>query len=482
MYGSSKRGLLHQQLPKEKNKQASSLGNRQRRLPAPKATRYFPGRSSGHIEDEEEVEDEDEDEDEDDNEEEEDEEGQVNDDDEDEEKEKEKQDEYAYNESKEKNGNDSDDSDEEEYLQALKESKNKKIDVNVGPWKKIPKVSATKVNVEETSKKDYTKSEEEEEEDNSNDNDKKIQKTENIIYQKDTEEKEEEEEEESSSEEESESEESSSEDERPMFVPKFVSKDKRNIGNSKDLSTNTSEANGTRKNQVSVGTFSFSNSKDTSEKKTKTLQLAEENIKREIALEQARKSDLTDDKEIFQVDDTDDLDPEAEYAAWKIREIKRIQRDREEIEQIEKEKEAREEIKNMSAADRAKWEQKQDEEAAKKVQQEKEERRKKANENNEDNEEEEGGSGGSRLYMQQHYHKGAFFHGMDVLQNRDFSEALEDDYKDKSSLPKYLQTRGQTIGLKGRTKFRSLKEEDTTFTEGNLIHDANSQRFKKSKR
>lgn len=240
-------------------------------------------------------------------------------------------------------------------------------------------------------------------------------------------EEEEEEEEEESSEEESESE--SSEDERPMFVPKFISKDKR-----KDLSQNPPN--------ISSKQSDSSSAQAASNRKQKTLELAEEEIKRQIAAEKAHEQEYRDDNEIFAVDDTDDIDPEAEYAAWKVRELKRIQRERDEIEAVEKEKEELIELRNMSEAERAKL-------GAEKAAAEQEARL----EANKDN---------KVAFLQRRYHKGAFFQEMDILKNRDFSEALEDDYKNKAVLPKFLQSRGRDIGLKGRRKESTLRDMDTS--------------------
>lgn len=167
------------------------------------------------------------------------------------------------------------------------------------------------------------------------------------------------------------------------------------------------------------------------------MELAEETIRREIAHEQAHKIEYRDDNEIFQVDDTDDIDPEAEHAAWKLRELKRVQRERQEIEEIEREKEERELQKDKSDEiskgsrfddfDKRKSAQSGTEESETKP---KEHWKIKRHAEKTDGADETDNKKGN--YMQRFYHKGAFYQDLDVLKNRDFTEAVEDDYKTKT--------------------------------------------------
>ncbi len=68
-------------------------------------------------------------------------------------------------------------------------------------------------------------------------------------------------------------------------------------------------------------------------------------------------------------------------------------------------------------------------------------------------------------YMQRYYHKGAFFQdddNKDEIFQRDFTEATgEDRTVDKSLLPSVMQVK--KFGLKGRTKYTHLADQDTTF-------------------
>lgn len=166
-----------------------------------------------------------------------------------------------------------------------------------------------------------------------------------------------------------------------------------------------------------------------------TLKLVEQNIKNEQALEAAKFGESDD---IYIVDDTDDLDPAAEKAAWKLRELQRIERERNEMAERERELEENEERRNRTAEEIAA-------EAKERQAKEKEEKQKRA----------------KMKFMQKYYHRGAFYQDEELLKGRDFNEAVEDDYQDKSMLPKPLQVRSG-LGLKGQTKYRGLREEDTT--------------------
>ncbi|CAN6645777.1 hypothetical protein TRVA0_021S01156 [Trichomonascus vanleenenianus] len=163
-------------------------------------------------------------------------------------------------------------------------------------------------------------------------------------------------------------------------------------------------------------------------------------VERQIQQEHEEKAKIYgEDEEVLALDDTDDLDPVAELAQWKVRELKRIKREREELEAREKELEDYERRKAMTdeqilAEDRAKLVEQQEAKADQ----------------------------SSGPYMQRYYHKGAFFQDQEILQ-RNFNERLEDDYKNKKLLPKALQLRDMsTLGQKGRSKHRTLAEEDTS--------------------
>ena len=87
------------------------------------------------------------------------------------------------------------------------------------------------------------------------------------------------------------------------------------------------------------------------------------------------------------VDDTDGLDPTAEFDAWRLRELLRIKRTEEEREQADAERAELERRRNMTEEEKAK-----EDEALLKAQQEEKE-----------------GKHGKMAFMQKYYHKGAFF-------------------------------------------------------------------------
>lgn len=153
--------------------------------------------------------------------------------------------------------------------------------------------------------------------------------------------------------------------------------------------------------------------------------------------------DDEDPDAIEDIDDTDNLDPEAELAAWKLRELRRVKRDREAIEAAEKEREEIERRRNLTA------EQREAEDAAHIAAQK---------------EEKEGR--GQAGFMQKYHHKGAFFQDDEQLaeiSKRDIMGAkFQDDSGNREILPQYMQIRDMTkLGRKGRTKYKDLKAEDT---------------------
>lgn len=183
-------------------------------------------------------------------------------------------------------------------------------------------------------------------------------------------------------------------------------------------------------------------------RKQETLAFAEQDIRQQLALEALRFAD-GDDAELLDVDDTDGLDVEAEHAAWRLRELGRIKRERDELVAAEKEQEELELLRET------KTEAERDEEAFEKVKADRHARFEAAAVNN-------GQDDNSDRFLQKYYHKGAFYQDEEILKKRDFRGAIEDDYKDKSVLPKALQKRGVEVGLKGRTKYRTMAEEDTS--------------------
>ena len=171
----------------------------------------------------------------------------------------------------------------------------------------------------------------------------------------------------------------------------------------------------------------------------------QEQVEQRIAEKAAGKKDWDDDVEeadINAIDDTDGVDPDAEYAAWKLRELKRIKRERLAIEEAEAERAEIERRRNLSAAER---------EAEDRAHIEKQQ--------------EEKGDRGQMQYMQKYFHKGAFF--TDELKElgvdrRNLMNARFEDETNREILPEYMQIRDMTkLGKKGRTRYRDMKTEDT---------------------
>ena len=134
------------------------------------------------------------------------------------------------------------------------------------------------------------------------------------------------------------------------------------------------------------------------------------------------------------VDDTDGVDPDAEFAAWRARELARMER----VRQAER----------MRAAEAA-------EVARRRVMPEHE---RLADDLAYARETRAAKQRGHQGFMQKYYHKGAFFQDMDILQ-RDYTQSTVDDV-DKSQLPQVLQRRH--FGKRGQSKWTHLAGEDTT--------------------
>lgn len=234
---------------------------------------------------------------------------------------------------------------------------------------------------------------------------------------------------ESGSEEESSEEESSSEEEAPkkLLRPVFLKKGQR------------------EKVAAPVKTAEELAAEEEQRRQEQTRALVQEQIEQRAAAKAAGKKEWDDDVEeadINAVDDTDNLDPEAEYAAWKLRELKRIKRERLAIEEAEAERAEIERRRNLTEAER-------DAEDREYLEKQKEER----------------GDRGNMQFMQKYFHKGAFFQedlaelGLD---KRNLMGARFEDQTNREVLPEYMQIRDMTkLGKKGRTRYRDMKTEDT---------------------
>lgn len=139
------------------------------------------------------------------------------------------------------------------------------------------------------------------------------------------------------------------------------------------------------------------------------------------------------------IDDTDGLDPDGEFEAWRLRELSRIKRDKEA--QAARELE-REEIERRRALPEAQRMQ-EDLEHAKATRDSKPK--------------------GSQQFLQKYWHKGAFHQDEEILQRHDFTAATESTV-DISLLPKVMQVRD--FGKRSRTKYTHLVDQDTTAGNG----------------
>ncbi|KYK61531.1 hypothetical protein DCS_02673 [Drechmeria coniospora] len=221
---------------------------------------------------------------------------------------------------------------------------------------------------------------------------------------------------------------SSSEEEAPrklMMRPKFVPKSQRAKTAKQDADEAAREA-------------------EEEAKKKATDDLVEEQIRKDLAARAAGKKHWDDEENAeSDVDTTDELDPAAEEAAWRVRELKRLKRARTAVEEREKELEEVERRRNLTAEERAA----EDEEHLAKQRDEKDAK-------------------GKMSFMQKYYHKGAFFQAeteaAGLLQRDIMGSRIQDDVRNREALPEYLQRRDMTkLGRKGATKYRDMRSEDT---------------------
>ncbi|KAF8323145.1 hypothetical protein DL93DRAFT_2147213 [Clavulina sp. PMI_390] len=226
------------------------------------------------------------------------------------------------------------------------------------------------------------------------------------------EDEEEEEEEEESSEEESESEE---ETRAPAFRPVFVPKRARVTVQEREAEAqNTEEAQAKRDAEAE-------------KRKKESHDLVADSIKRELAEKEVQEAQPD-------LDDTDGLDPTAEFEEWRLRELGRIKRDKEASLQREEEREEIERRRALPEEQRMA----EDLEHAKRTRDDKPK--------------------GQQKFLQKYYHKGAF-HQDEAILKRDYTEATESTV-DVSMLPKVMQVKN--FGKRSQTKYTHLLDQDTT--------------------
>ncbi|KAL2269004.1 hypothetical protein VTJ83DRAFT_3850 [Remersonia thermophila] len=262
----------------------------------------------------------------------------------------------------------------------------------------------------------------------------------------------------SGSEQESESDESESEEEeaprRLMMRPKFIPKSQRQAqaqaggaGTAASTTTTTPATAAAVAPTVHSSAQPAGGAEDTEARRRAADELVEEQIRKDLAARRSGKkhwesSSASGSDAEAEVDDTDDVDPEAEHAAWKLRELKRLRRERDAIEARERERAELERRRGLTEEER-----RAEDEARLAAQRDEKEGR------------------GKMAYMQRYFHRGAFYTDQAAemgLDKRDVVGARFADDVDRSLLPKALQMRDLSkIGKKGATKYRDLKSEDT---------------------
>jgi microfibrillar-associated protein 1 len=242
----------------------------------------------------------------------------------------------------------------------------------------------------------------------------------------------------------SEEEEESEEDNRPvMLKPIFVPKSQRGtLQQAAETAEGKDAMNNGAKKEAAVEEGEVDEEEDVATRKARLLMeerrkqshlLAAATIKREMA-EKEHQEGLPD------IDDTDGIDAEEEFSAWRIRELSRLKADRELT--LEKEAE-RDEVERRRAMPES---QRLAEDTAR-AQASRDAKRKERQE----------AAGGD--FLQKYYHKGSFFQDLDILKKRDY-HAKTESAVDVSMLPKVMQVKD--YGKAGRSKWTHLSNEDTS--------------------
>lgn len=154
------------------------------------------------------------------------------------------------------------------------------------------------------------------------------------------------------------------------------------------------------------------------------------------------------EEEVPDIDDTDGIDPEGEFEAWRLRELARIKRDKEAELAREKEREEVERRRALPEEQRLK----EDLEHAEQSRKDKPK--------------------GQQKFLQKYWHKGAFHQDDEIMHKHDYTVATESTV-DVSLLPKVMQVRN--FGKRGRTKYTHLLDQDTTAASGGFGGSASVQ-------
>ena len=210
------------------------------------------------------------------------------------------------------------------------------------------------------------------------------------------------------------------------------------------LSNFRNERDQPQRNGNNIGLANYGVSDDTSRngqerRKEEAIKFVENEMRNEAQAALEAELNLEANRGIEAVDDTDDLDPAAEKAAWKLRELQRIKRERESLIARELEREELEQRRNMDESERLK----EDYARKREIEEERAENR------------------GKMEFMQKYYHKGAFYQDEEVLK-RNYTVPTAEEHRSKQYLPKSLQVRSGELGRASRTKYTHLTAEDTS--------------------
>ena len=210
------------------------------------------------------------------------------------------------------------------------------------------------------------------------------------------------------------------------------------------LSNSRNQRDQPQRNGNNVGLANYGASDETSRngearRKEEAIQFVENEMRNAAQAALEAELNMEANRGIEAVDDTDDLDPAAEKAAWKLRELQRIKRERESLIAREREREELEQRRNMDESERLK------EDYARKR----------------EIEEERAQNRGKMEFMQKYYHKGAFYQDEEVLK-RNYTVPTAEEHRNKEDLPKSLQVRSGELGRASRTKYTHLTAEDTS--------------------
>ncbi|KAF7306445.1 RdRP-domain-containing protein [Mycena indigotica] len=213
----------------------------------------------------------------------------------------------------------------------------------------------------------------------------------------------------------------SEEEEKPkaQFRPVFVPKRARVTVAERQLEEDSEEMQ--RKREA-----------EAEERRKESHDMVAESIRREL-LEKEKEEEIPD------VDDTDGVDPEGEFEAWRLRELARIKKEKEDELRREEEREEVERRRALPEEQRLK----EDLEHAQKLRDEKPK--------------------GQQKFLQKYWHKGAFHQDAEILKRHDFTEATASTV-DVSSLPAVMQVKN--FGKRSRTKYTHLVDQDTTLPSG----------------